>query len=76
MRDIKNVEDFMKKKAKEEGRAEGRADMVKAMSSRGGLPRRLVSILGTRWIRFMICYLRARSPRCGYSSLRFKKKRH
>lgn len=42
MRDIKNVEDFMKKKAKEEGRAEGRveghADMVNAMSSRGLSP--------------------------------------
>lgn len=46
MRDIKNVEDFMKKKAKEEGiaegvkkgRAEGRAELVKAMSSRGLSP--------------------------------------
>lgn len=46
MRDIKNVEDFMKKKAKEEGiaegvkkgREEGRAELVKAMSSRGLSP--------------------------------------
>ena len=54
MRDIKNVEDFMKKKAKAEGmeegmkkgRAEGHADIVKAMSAKGLSPEEIRECTG------------------------------
>ena len=58
MRDIKNVEDFMKKKAKEDGRAEGRTDIVKAMSSRGLSPEEISQHTGLTLdeIRDMLSY--------------------